>query len=262
MKKIGAYWNREIYWSKYSDLLNNELPNSDWICLFTCSKSKPSEKEFNQFTRLAINNKILEFKGHGKYGETLHDWFDETLIVMETMENHPEIEVMTTWHNKETLADTFWQCFFATCLPDSTNYKNLKIICSDLDGINRTIELEDYLERFKKGWLPKDKTESWEPIEFNQLNKLINQGVDKMTLEQKEIWNQISIHPIKWEEDEYGEDGNGFWVVGISKGRVIWYNDIEEGFNISTYTKTGKLDEYAAKQDELQWTIRKLATTP
>jgi len=92
-----------------------------------------------------IANGLLEFKGHGKFGELLHDSFDETMVIMETMEKHNEIEVMTTWHNNETLADVFWQCFFATCLPDNTNYENIKIVCSDLDGINRTNELQDYI---------------------------------------------------------------------------------------------------------------------
>jgi len=86
---------------------------------------------------------------------------------METMENHNEIDVMTTWHNDQTLADAFWQCFFATCLPDTTDYGNIKIICTDLDGINRVEELKNYLKEFELGWLPSAnvKHEVWKDLE-------------------------------------------------------------------------------------------------
>tara|TARA_R110000796_G_scaffold71409_2_gene161965 strand:+ start:16903 stop:17178 length:276 start_codon:yes stop_codon:yes gene_type:complete len=77
----------------------------------TSSESKPELDKFNRFTRAAIKSGVLEFKGHGKFGELLHDWFDETMVIMEAIENHSEIEVMTTWHNDESLAGTFWQCF-------------------------------------------------------------------------------------------------------------------------------------------------------
>ena len=156
MNKLGKYQNREIYWVNHSSLLIEELPSSDWIMMLTSSKSKPDNKEFDKIARSSIANGLLEFKGHGKFGEILHDWFDEAMDIIETMENHPEIEVMTTWHNNETLADVFWQCFFATCLPETTNYENIKIICSDLDGIDRATELQGYMKRFKEGWLPNE----------------------------------------------------------------------------------------------------------
>jgi len=258
MKKIGIYQNREVHWVNYPELLNCKLPSSDWICMLTSSQIKPNDNEFDQFVRKTIANGLLEFKGHGKFGELLHDLFYETMVIMETMEKHNEIGVMTTWHNNETLADVFWQCFFATCLPGYTNYENIKIVCSDLDGINRTKELQNYIQRFEEGWLPNEKSENWTPITLEELLKLINQGVDKMTIEQKEFWKEIAINPVKWKEEDYGKEGNGFWVVGYKNNKVIWYNDIEDGFNISSFDKKGVINEYGAEQDELQWTIQKM----
>ena len=156
MTEIGTYYDRKVFWTNYSELLNGNMPKSDWICLFTSSNRKPNYDEFDNFTRKSISNGLLEFKGHGIYGELLHDLFDETVSIMLAIENHPEIETMTTWHNDETFADVFWQCFFATCLPDETDYENLKIVCTDLDGINRKEELIEYLNRFENGWLPED----------------------------------------------------------------------------------------------------------
>ncbi|MCG8573666.1 MAG: hypothetical protein MI810_02185 [Flavobacteriales bacterium] len=156
MDEIKTYQSRKVIWINYDEMLEGKMPESDWICLMTSSESKPNSDKFDKFTRNAIKHGILEFKGHGEFGELLHDWFDETMVIMETMENHSEIDVMTTWHNNESLADAFWQCFFATCLPETTDYDKLKIVCTDLDGKNRNVELTDYLNRFEQGWLPKD----------------------------------------------------------------------------------------------------------
>ncbi len=74
------------------------------------------------------------------------------------------------------------------------------------------------------------------------------------------LWKDISIKPNKWQEVEYGEEGNGFWAVAIKENNVIWYNNIEEGFNISAFNDHGVIDGYNAEQDELQWTIKKVKT--
>ncbi|MEQ8546266.1 MAG: hypothetical protein RIC03_00055 [Cyclobacteriaceae bacterium] len=99
---------------------------------------------------------------------------------------------------------------------------------------------------------------AWKAITLLELQKQIKNGVDLMTHQQLRIWNQISVQPKKWIEVEYGNNGGGFWVVAIDQDEVVWYNDIEEGFNLSTFAKYGYIDEYGAEQDELQWTMNKL----
>jgi hypothetical protein len=165
MQYIGKYFDRQIYWLEY-DNFSSELPDKDWVCL-AISNQHPDIDKFDKFIRTAISKNILEFKGHGNFGEKLHDLFEETMVVMETRESHSEIGVMTTWHNDETLADTFWQCFFATCLPETADLDNIKIICMDLDGVNRTDELNSYIKEFELGWLPLDnvKHEVWQDSE-------------------------------------------------------------------------------------------------
>jgi hypothetical protein len=46
------------------------------------------------------------------------------------------------------------------------------------------------------------------------------------------------------------------------KNQAIWYNDIEEGFNVSEFSEIGSLDAYGTEQNELQWTINKINDTP
>lgn len=73
---------------------------------------------------------------------------------MEVVENHEPISIMTTGHDDETLADTFWQCFFATCLPATADLENVSIICTDLKRNDKSNALKKVLEQFQHGWIP------------------------------------------------------------------------------------------------------------
>lgn len=52
-----------------------------------------------------------------------------------------------------------------------------------------------------------------------------------------------------------GAEGGGFWVVAIFGSRVLYFNDHEEGFNISPYSKYGTIDEYNCGQSALYDTV-------
>ncbi|MCR4030607.1 MULTISPECIES: hypothetical protein [Flavobacterium] len=100
--------------------------------------------------------------------------------------------------------------------------------------------------------------ENWQPITLNELYGEIRKSENDLTEKEKDFWNLIKIIPIKWQEKEYGEMGGGFWVVAICGSKIIWYNDIEEGFNICDYTVFGEIEEYSCDQDELIWPIKRL----
>lgn len=95
----------------------------------------------------------------------------------------------------------------------------------------------------------------WEPISLNELEINILKGELELKGELLNFWNLIKIEPHKWQEKEFGEEGGGFWVVAIFGNEVIYYNDIEEGFNISPYETYGHIKEYWCNQSELNWTI-------
>ncbi|WP_187264638.1 hypothetical protein [Pontibacter beigongshangensis] len=58
------------------------------------------------------------------------------------------------------------------------------------------------------------------------------------------FWEYIKIQPEKWAEKTMGEEGGGFWVVGIIGKSAIYYNDIEEGYNFSSFATYGEIDHY------------------
>lgn len=98
-------------------------------------------------------------------------------------------------------------------------------------------------------------TSMWAPISIGDLRNLILQGELELNDEQSNFWDLIKIEPEKWKEKKYGTEGGGFWVVAIFGKQVIWYNDIEEGFNTSTYKNYGEIEEYWCSQSELNYSV-------
>jgi len=98
----------------------------------------------------------------------------------------------------------------------------------------------------------KEEFMNWSPITEVDLWDLINNSWDRMSLEQRKYWEILKVNPEKWEEQQYGAVGGGFWVVAIFGNLVLWYNDIEDGFNLSQYKNYGKINEYWCNQDELE----------
>jgi hypothetical protein len=98
----------------------------------------------------------------------------------------------------------------------------------------------------------------WEPISETALLDRIAQGYARMTEAQQRLWDAIRIKPEKWQQRPYGDPGGGFWAVGLIGRTVIWYNDLEDGFNRSNFSAYGVIDDYWRNDDELDITIRYL----
>ena len=100
--------------------------------------------------------------------------------------------------------------------------------------------------------------EKWMPISKIEIYNEILISEKEMDQEIYKFWKLISIIPEKWQEEKYGNEGGGFWSVAIFGNRVIWYNDIEDGFNISEYKLYGQIDKYLCNQDNLNETLEQL----
>src|SRR5438034_11474563 len=96
----------------------------------------------------------------------------------------------------------------------------------------------------------------WNPITEEALRGRIAQGVACMSPSQLRLWEAIRMDPEKWQQRPYGDTGKGFWAVALIGRTVIWYNDIEEGFNRSSYSVYGTIDDYLCSQDELELTMQ------
>jgi hypothetical protein len=98
----------------------------------------------------------------------------------------------------------------------------------------------------------------WKPITEEALRARVAQGKARMNPAQLHLWETIRIDPAKWQLHPDGDPGEGFWVVAIVGRTVIWYNDIEEGFNRSRYAAFGTINDYWCNQDELEITVQYL----
>lgn len=98
----------------------------------------------------------------------------------------------------------------------------------------------------------------WQPALITEIYDQILNTETRLNGELWNFWQLIKIDPEKWQEATYGQVGNGFWVVAICGQRVIWFNDIEEGFNISIYQSYGHLNEYWCNQYQLDEAIIQL----
>lgn len=95
----------------------------------------------------------------------------------------------------------------------------------------------------------------WQPIPLPALLDRIEQGRARMPEAHRRLWDAVRIAPERWQQHPYGDAGGGFWVVGLIGRVAVWYNDIEEGFNRSTWSTYGAIDDYWRNDDELDVTI-------
>jgi hypothetical protein len=100
-----------------------------------------------------------------------------------------------------------------------------------------------------------NKQTTWTPITIEEVYDKIHTTEKELNGDLLNFWELIKIYPEKWVEETHGKEGNGFWVVGLVGRKVIYYNDVEEGFNVSDYKTYGAIDNYFCNQDELAQTI-------
>jgi len=101
---------------------------------------------------------------------------------------------------------------------------------------------------------------AWDSIPLNELQEMIRQDLDECSEAQRAEFASAAIQPEKWRQSPYGDEGGGFWAVALNGDRVLWYNDIEEGFNVSTFQRRGEIPigEYWCNQDRLRDALPRL----
>jgi hypothetical protein len=105
---------------------------------------------------------------------------------------------------------------------------------------------------------------SWGPISLVELESLVDRDLAECDEELQAFFSRFRIAPTKWRQSPWGDQGNGFWALAVHRDRVLWYNDIEGGFNVSRFVIRGEIpdDEYWCNQDRLRWALLRLAGDP
>jgi len=63
--------------------------------------------------------------------------------------------------------------------------------------------------------------------------------------------------------DESGEGldqeiDEGFWAVAVMGNKVLWYNHVEQGFNVSVFSSYGCIDKYESRKDDFDTALQKV----
>ncbi|MBK7712548.1 MAG: hypothetical protein IPJ37_17485 [Bacteroidales bacterium] len=107
-----------------------------------------------KFIRSSIDRDLLAFHGQGSFGGKIHMTFDLLITKMEVDEKHAEIDLTTIGDNDTDLANGFWGCYGASCLPNRADYDTVQLFCTSFDGKDYKDELKALMQKFNKGWLP------------------------------------------------------------------------------------------------------------
>lgn len=60
------------------------------------------------------------------------------------------------------------------------------------------------------------------------------------------------------DEDLDQEIDEGFWTVAVMGNKVLWYNHIEQGFNVSVFSSYGCIDKYESRKDDFDTALQKV----
>jgi hypothetical protein len=103
---------------------------------------------------------------------------------------------------------------------------------------------------------------TWKPVSLTELNEIVERELMECSDEQRAYFKTVAFEPTKWRQSPYGTESGGFWAIAADENRVVWYNDYEEGFNVSAFTTLGTIpdDEYWCNQDSLQIALAELMT--
>lgn len=93
---------------------------------------------------------------------------------------------------------------------------------------------------------------AWEPTSKDELLAMIEVAEFSMGPPVLAFWKRIRVSPVKWQLSPWGDMGGGFWVVAVIGQGCVWYNDIEDGFNMSRFETFGRIAEYWCNQTELE----------
>ena len=102
-------------------------------------------------------------------------------------------------------------------------------------------------------------TAPWEPISEAKLLEMVTSEASFLEAPLRTFWDRVRIEPVKWSLPPWGDQGAGFWVVAIVEQRALWYNDIEDGFNVSRFDAAGRINDYCCNQDDLGLALRRLS---
>lgn len=98
---------------------------------------------------------------------------------------------------------------------------------------------------------------TWKPASLDEVRNIVKADLGKCTPQQAATFLQYSVEPHFSPIVRYGESGYVV-VVAQKSDEVIYWEDVEEGFNISPLGQDGSVLEHWCNQDDLGIALERL----
>jgi hypothetical protein len=99
---------------------------------------------------------------------------------------------------------------------------------------------------------------TWQPISAEKLDALIAAQLDDCSLKQRQLFERCKIVPHPAKIDRLGKIETVF-IVAKAGDLVLYYEDVEDGFNISSLGPDGSIASPGYEQWDLGHALEQLA---
>lgn len=97
---------------------------------------------------------------------------------------------------------------------------------------------------------------SWNPISDDDFSTLFAEQYDELSSDQRELFDQYRVSPWKAVIRRSKEAGDErVFVVAQSNDGVLYFDDVEYGFNISAIDESGRITNPGGSQNTLKGAV-------
>jgi hypothetical protein len=96
----------------------------------------------------------------------------------------------------------------------------------------------------------------WRPATIAEVNRIVQENLESCIPEEAEAFRQFAVEPFEASLTRYDRPEHVV-VVARKDDRVIYWEDVEEGFNESPVGPDGAVLEHWCNQDDLGQAIRR-----
>jgi hypothetical protein len=97
--------------------------------------------------------------------------------------------------------------------------------------------------------------DKWRPITDEELRDLLEVQLAACAPERRELFERHRVIPYRAPLVRYGKRELVF-VVAVKDGEALYYEDVEDGFNLSPLSESGEILQHWCNQDDLQYALR------
>jgi hypothetical protein len=95
---------------------------------------------------------------------------------------------------------------------------------------------------------------SWKPTNRREIEEILAQQVADLSEDERQAFERFRLEPYQAPITRYGKNEKVF-VVARNGDEVMYWEDVEEGFNISPFDRSGQITQHWCNQDSLKFAL-------